>query len=95
MGSDSIDLEQATTVINYDLPWNHSTLIQRVNRISRLTSQAEHVFYYNLIVADSVEEKKMALLEKKRQYEEAIDTDILEQSDLLTTDLDDIRFLLS
>lgn len=95
MGSDSIDLEQATTVINYDLPWNHSTLIQRVNRISRLTSEADHVFYYNLIVADSVEEKKLALLEKKRQYEESIDADILEQSDLLNTDFGDIKWLLS
>jgi SNF2 family DNA or RNA helicase len=59
-GSDSIDLEQATTVINYDLPWNYSTLIQRVNRISRLTSDAEHVFYYNLVTAaNTVEERKL------------------------------------
>lgn len=79
-GSDSINLEQATTVINYDLPWNHSTLIQRVNRISRLTSTAEHVFFYNLIVADSVEEKKLRIIEKKRKYEELIDQSLEDQS---------------
>lgn len=87
-GSDSINLQQATTVINYDLPWNHSTLIQRVNRISRLTSEAEHVYYLNLIMADTIEEKKMKILEKKRLYEELIDEPLTDQSDFInTTDL--------
>lgn len=71
-GSDSINLEQATTVINYDLPWKHSTLIQRVNRINRITSDAEHVFYYNLIVANTMEERKVKVLTRKRQWQEAI-----------------------
>ena len=79
-GSDSINLEQATSVINYDLPWNHSTLIQRVNRISRLTSQAEHVWFFNLITVDTVEEKKMKLLEKKKRYEDLIDEPLMDQS---------------
>lgn len=84
-GSDSINLEQATAVINYDLPWNHSTLIQRVNRISRLTSTAEHVFFYNMIVADSVEEKKLKILEKKRIYEELIDQPLEDQSSFINS----------
>ena len=84
-GSDSINLEQATTVINYDLPWNHSTLIQRVNRISRLTSTAEHVWFFNLIVADSVEEKKLKILEKKRRYEELIDEPLTDQSNFVNS----------
>lgn len=84
-GSDSINLEQATTVINYDLPWNHSTLIQRVNRISRLTSTAEQVFFYNLIVADSVEEKKLKILERKRLYEELIDEPLTDQSSFINS----------
>lgn len=94
-GSDSIDLEQATTVINYDLPWNHSTLIQRVNRISRLTSEADHVFFYNLITTDSMEEKKMALLERKRLMEEAIDQPIAVQSDIISrSSMDELNSLL-
>lgn len=91
-GSDSIDLEEATSVINYDLPDNHSTLIQRVNRISRLTSEAEHVFFYNLITADTLEEKKLDGLDRKRLMEEAVDTDLGMQSDILTnSDFDDLR----
>lgn len=95
-GSDSIDLEQATSVINYDLPWNHSTLIQRVNRISRLTSEAEHVFYYNLITADTLEERKVKLLEKKRKMEEAIDTDLSISSELITnSSVNDLLWILT
>jgi hypothetical protein len=94
-GSDSIDLEQATTVINYDLPWNHSTLIQRVNRISRLTSEADHVFYFNLITARTLEERKLKILERKRLYEEAIDSGISENSELITHGtVDELRWIL-
>jgi SNF2 family DNA or RNA helicase len=71
-GSDSINLEEATTVINYDLPWKNSTLVQRVNRINRITSEAEHIFYYNLIVANSMEERKVKILTKKRGWQDAI-----------------------
>lgn len=95
-GSDSIDLEQATTVINYDLPWNHSTLIQRVNRISRLTSESDHIFYYNLITADTLEERKLKVLERKRLMEEAIDSSITEHSELIThSSLDDLRYIVT
>jgi len=84
-GSDSINLEQATTVINYDLPWKHSTLTQRVNRISRITSTAERVYYFNLIMANSMEERKMKLLKKKKGWEDAIFRgEIADQADMMS-----------
>jgi hypothetical protein len=95
-GSDSIDLEQATTVINYDLPWNHSTLVQRVNRISRLTSEADHVFYYNFITAHTLEERKLRVLSRKRRFEEAIDSEISEQSELISHgSLDELKWIVT
>jgi SNF2 family DNA or RNA helicase len=51
-GSDSINLDAGSSVINYDFPWKYSTLIQRVNRVNRITSLGrgiENVYYYNLI----------------------------------------------
>jgi SNF2 family DNA or RNA helicase len=93
-GSDSINLEKGMSVINYDLPWNYSTLIQRVNRVSRLTSEFNHVFYYNLIVANTIEERKLKLLNSKRAYEESIDKPLNEQTDYLTESLADLRYLL-
>jgi SNF2 family DNA or RNA helicase len=72
-GSDSINLEQATTVINFDLPWKYSTLLQRVNRINRITSDAEQVWYFNLINAGTMEERKQIILNKKKGMQDAID----------------------
>lgn len=72
MGSDSINLHQATTVINYDLPWKYSTLLQRVNRINRITSEADHVWYFNLITAGTMEQRKQTILLKKKDLHDAL-----------------------
>jgi SNF2 family DNA or RNA helicase len=74
-GSDSINLEAAVNVVNYDLPWKYSTLLQRVNRISRITSKAlghDHVFYYNLVNSGTIEDRKQVILERKKGYAEAV-----------------------
>ena len=73
-GSDSINLEQGSSVINYNLPWKHTTLIQRVNRINRLTSNHDNIYYYNLLIADSIEDRKLEILEQKKQLQESIFT---------------------
>jgi SNF2 family DNA or RNA helicase len=94
-GSDSINLEQATTVINYDMPWKYSTLLQRVNRINRITSSASHVWYFNLIVAGTMEERKLQILNQKRLMQEAID-DPSSKASAAVQDLTaiDYRFIL-
>jgi SNF2 family DNA or RNA helicase len=94
-GSDSINLEAASSVINYDLPWNYSTLVQRVNRISRLTSLADHVYYYNLITAGSIEERRLKVLETKRKMEEAVDQELVGQGEIIAgTTMADLRYIL-
>jgi len=82
-GSDSINLEQASSVIHYDLPWNASTLIQRQNRIHRITSEHAHVFSYSLIASRTLEEKKLALIAKKIAMENAVDSELISQAELL------------
>jgi hypothetical protein len=71
-GSDSIDLEQASVVIHYNLPWKWSTFIQRQNRIHRVTSQYEVVRYYVLMMADSVEDRKLKIVERKKGYHKGV-----------------------
>jgi SNF2 family DNA or RNA helicase len=92
-GSDSINLEQAVNVVNYDLPWKFSTLLQRVNRISRITSKGigvDHVFFYNLVMYNTIEDRKQQIIEKKKAYGEAIFggdiADHAEELSALTTD---------
>lgn len=83
-GSDSINLEQATTVINFDYPWKFSTLLQRVNRINRITSEASHVWYYNLIIAGTMEERKKAIIDTKKALHEAIENPSTEHAEAIS-----------
>jgi SNF2 family DNA or RNA helicase len=71
-GSDSLDLYEASVVINYDLPWNWSRLQQRNNRIHRIVSNHKTVYYYDLMMADSVEDRKKQLIEQKKGFHDGV-----------------------
>jgi SNF2 family DNA or RNA helicase len=71
-GSDSINLQQASVVIHYDIPWKWSTLIQRQNRVHRITSTFSQVRYYTLMMADSIEDRKMKVVQRKQGYHEGV-----------------------
>jgi hypothetical protein len=53
--SEGQNLQDADTVINYDLPWNPVRLIQRVGRIDRLRSPHSIVHLYDFFPEDALE----------------------------------------
>jgi len=67
-GSKGINLPEATAVINYDLPWLASTYEQRINRVSRITSDAEMVLAHSLIAKGTVEEKMAQILLERNSW---------------------------
>jgi len=71
-GSDSINLEVGSVCIHYDLPWKWSTYTQRENRIHRVTSNFETVRFYTLLMANSVEDRKLKVVLDKMGYHDAI-----------------------
>lgn len=71
-GSDSIDLPEARVVTHYNLPWNWSTLIQRQNRAHRVNSQHESVYFYILLMADSVEARKVEIISRKLGFHKSV-----------------------
>jgi SNF2 family DNA or RNA helicase len=94
-GSDSINLQEASSVIHYDLPWNSSTFVQRQNRIHRITSEHSHVYSYSLIAAGTLEQKKLAMIERKRKMEEAVDIELDLQAELFDNwNLEDLKEFL-
>lgn len=56
VGGEGIDLQEASVVVNYDLPWNPMVVEQRIGRVDRIGQQAERIVVLNLFVADSIEE---------------------------------------
>jgi superfamily II DNA or RNA helicase len=57
VGSEGIDLQFATVVINYDLPWNPMRVEQRIGRIDRLGQTAPKVTILNLMHRNTVDER--------------------------------------
>jgi superfamily II DNA or RNA helicase len=64
-GGTGLNLTSADTVIHYDPWWNPAAQAQATDRAYRI-GQKRPVFVHNLYVAGSVEERVLALQEKKR-----------------------------
>lgn len=45
--SEGINLHQANVVINYDIPWNPTRMMQRIGRINRIDTKYDQIFTYN------------------------------------------------
>jgi superfamily II DNA/RNA helicase len=45
--SEGVNLHQSNIVINYDIPWNPTRLIQRVGRVNRVDTKFENIYTYN------------------------------------------------
>ena len=50
--SEGVNLHRANIVINYDIPWNPTRLIQRVGRVNRVDTRFDVIFTYNFFPTD-------------------------------------------
>jgi superfamily II DNA or RNA helicase len=53
--SEGLNLQDASVVVSYDLPWNPVRLMQRVGRIDRLGAQSEHVELHHFVPAHDLD----------------------------------------
>ncbi len=53
--SEGVNLQDASVVINYDLPWNPMRIVQRVGRVNRIGSEKD-VYVYNFFPNKDLEE---------------------------------------
>ena len=45
--SEGINLHRSNVVINYDIPWNPTRMIQRVGRVNRVDTPFKEIYTYN------------------------------------------------
>ena len=50
--SEGVNLHRSNTVINYDIPWNPTRLIQRVGRVNRVGTTFDTIHTYNFFPTD-------------------------------------------
>lgn len=63
-GGEGVNLQFAHLVVNWDLPWTPTLLEQRIGRVDRI-GQSTPVHAYNLVLADSVDQRVLEVLEEK------------------------------
>lgn len=66
-GGYGLDLYMAEYLINYDHPWSFGAQDQINNRHVRASSKYKKVYVRNIITLDSIEERKMRILARKRE----------------------------
>ncbi|MDO9215246.1 MAG: C-terminal helicase domain-containing protein [Methylococcales bacterium] len=83
-GGVGLNLTEADTVIIYDPWWNPAAESQAADRAHRI-GQDKPVFVYKLITENTVEEKIIAMQERKRALADSIYTDGAKEESLALT----------
>lgn len=54
--SQGVNLHRSNVVINYDIPWNPTKMMQRVGRVQRVDSEFDEIHIYNFFPASPINE---------------------------------------
>ncbi len=76
--SEGVSLHRSNIVINYDIPWNPTRMIQRVGRINRVDTAFKEIFIYNFFPteeANDIIKLKEAAIAKINYFIEMLGND--------------------
>jgi ATP-dependent helicase HepA len=62
VGSEGLDFQFCSRLVNYDLPWNPMTVEQRIGRIDRFGQKDQTLKIWSLVVEGTIEERILARL---------------------------------
>lgn len=82
--SEGINLHRANVLINYDLPWNPTKIMQRVGRINRVGTEYDRIYVFNFFpTAQSSKQMplKERILEKLQAFHDTLGEDYKYLSD--------------
>jgi superfamily II DNA or RNA helicase len=83
--AEGVNLHRSATVINYDIPWNPSRLMQRVGRVNRVGTKFKTIFTYTFFPTDEGNDE-IALTEAAKSKIHAFITLLGNDARLLTGD---------
>jgi SNF2 family DNA or RNA helicase len=55
VGSEGLDFEFCTAMVNYDVPWNPMKIEQRIGRLDRFGQKSEKIHIFNMSVKDTID----------------------------------------
>jgi SNF2 family DNA or RNA helicase len=94
-GADSIDIPQAQVGVSYNGAWKWTTMKQRRGRYNRVNSSFDVTYTYDLAMANSVEDRKREIRDRKYAYHAALfEGRALESALSSRMTADDLRYML-
>lgn len=94
-GADSIDIPQAEVGVSYNGAWKWTTMKQREGRRDRVNSTFDTIYTYDLAMANSVEDRKQEIRDRKQSYHDAIfEGRAVESALSAKLTADDLRYML-
>ena len=57
VGGEGLDLQAASVVVNYDLPWNPMVVEQRIGRVDRIGQESDRIVILNMVCSGTVEDR--------------------------------------
>ena len=82
--AEGINLHRSNILINYDLPWNPTRIMQRVGRINRVGTEHEQIYVFNFFPTAQSDEHmplKDRILEKLQAFHDTLGDDYQYLSD--------------
>lgn len=82
--AEGINLHRSNALINYDLPWNPTKIMQRVGRINRVGTEHEEIFVFNFFPTDQSSKQlplKDRIIEKLQAFHDILGEDFKYLSD--------------
>ncbi len=82
--AEGINLHRANALINYDLPWNPTRIMQRVGRINRVGSEYDEIYVFNFFPTAATSKHlplKDRIIEKLQAFHDTLGEDFKYLSD--------------
>ena len=82
--AEGINLHRANVLVNYDLPWNPTRIMQRVGRINRVGTEFERIYVFNFFPTAQSEKQlplEERILEKIQAFHDTLGEDYKYLSD--------------
>lgn len=82
--AEGINLHRANVLINYDLPWNPTRIMQRVGRVNRVGTEHDRIYVFNFFPTSQSNKQlplKDRIMEKLQAFHDTLGEDIKYLSD--------------
>ena len=83
--AEGVNLHRSNVLINYDLPWNPTKVMQRVGRINRVGSKFDKIFVYNFfptVQSENAINLEASIISKIQSFHSTLGDDVKYISDI-------------